>query len=71
MSLIQPTRRSIIGMLMAGPAIVRVASIMPVRALPLEDQTIIEWVKHNGMEYIQIKHKCEDGVIRTSLLPLT
>lgn len=66
MSLIQPTRRGLIGALIAGPAIVRVASIMPVRGMPLEDPFVIETARYNGRDYLLIKHKCEDGIIRSS-----
>lgn len=70
MSLIQPTRRGLIGALIASPAVVRMASIMPVRSLLVEDQGPIESVLWEGREYILIKRKGGDGVIRSSLLML-
>lgn len=65
MSLIQPTRRSLIGALVAGPAIVRVASIMPVRAAPLEDYRALQSVMRDSREYLEIKYKGEDGLIHS------
>lgn len=68
MSLIQPTRRGFLGALIAGPAIVQAASIMPVRPLPLEDQFIIESIQWEGLPYLRIKYKCEDGIIRSKMV---
>lgn len=68
MSLIQPTRRGLIGALIAGPAIVRVASIMPVRTMPPDDELVLQSVVRNGRECLQIKYKCEDGTIRSSFM---
>lgn len=69
MSLIQPTRRALIGALVTGPAIVRVASLMPVRALPADkDPFTLKLVERDGREYLQIRYKGEDGIVRSSFL---
>lgn len=67
MSLIQPTRRGLIGALIAGPAIVRVASIMPVRAPPIVSNPFtFEHIQVGEGQYLRFMFRHEDGIIRST-----
>lgn len=71
MSLIQPTRRGLIGALIAGPAIVRVASIMPVRTLPVSNPFTFEHIHVGEGQYLRFMYRHEDGIVRSSLLQVS